>query len=117
MLCIIPVTNIAECNWDGGDCCKENVKKGNCVKCACLEDSRSAPKTIVSTSSIGVSTSPTPEGCRNKTWAIAGNGYCEDGKIFYNFLIDTFASVNYSFKKPTLSYVIGMEEIVVVKML
>ena len=27
--------NIAECNYDGGDCCGNNVTYGNCSACIC----------------------------------------------------------------------------------
>ena len=28
-------TNIAACDWDGGDCCGDNVKPGYCDVCEC----------------------------------------------------------------------------------
>ena len=27
--------NVAECNYDGGDCCGNNVTYGNCSACIC----------------------------------------------------------------------------------
>ena len=28
-------TNIAACDWDGGDCCGDNVNTEACTKCEC----------------------------------------------------------------------------------
>ena len=28
--------NIVECNYDGGDCCGNNVTHGNCSACICI---------------------------------------------------------------------------------
>ena len=28
-------TNIAACDWDGGDCCGDNVNTEHCTKCEC----------------------------------------------------------------------------------
>jgi len=30
-------TNIAECDWDGGDCCGDNITTAWCETCACLD--------------------------------------------------------------------------------
>ena len=29
--------NFEGCDWDGGDCCGDNVKKDNCSLCQCLD--------------------------------------------------------------------------------
>ena len=31
------VTNTPECNYDGGDCCGDNVKEDFCFNCICLD--------------------------------------------------------------------------------
>ena len=31
------VTNIADCNYDGGDCCGNLTYQGACIECQCLE--------------------------------------------------------------------------------
>ena len=30
------ITNIAECNFDGNDCCQEPLIEGSCLDCQCL---------------------------------------------------------------------------------
>ena len=32
------VANTFGCDWDGGDCCGDNVRRGKCEVCACLDD-------------------------------------------------------------------------------
>ena len=49
---IIQVTNIASCNWDGGDCCGENVTTTYCKMCECLDPTfHTSPITPLPTSS------------------------------------------------------------------
>ena len=31
------ITNDEECEWDGGDCCGENVNTDYCIECECLD--------------------------------------------------------------------------------
>lgn len=50
-------TNTAGCNWDGGDCCGDNVSFIACSDCLCLqssldEDASSSVTTVVSTTSL-----------------------------------------------------------------
>ena len=34
--------NIPECDWDGGDCCGDNVRTQYCKECLCLDPKESA---------------------------------------------------------------------------
>ena len=87
-------TNTPECEWDKGDCCQSvAIDTGRCTKCECLEPT-SSTSTDMSTTTYE-STSTMPDFCRNYTYASAGNGYCEDGKLFIDFLFDTSNEKDY----------------------
>ena len=47
------VNNIASCDWDGGDCCGENVKihENYCTVCACLDPGYTTTTTTTTTTS------------------------------------------------------------------
>ena len=32
------ITNIAECNYDGGDCCGYTINREQCIECTCLKE-------------------------------------------------------------------------------
>ena len=51
--------NNAGCNWDGGDCCGDDVNTQFCSACECLDPSEQ-------------------EGCGSPQWQ--GDNYCDDGK-------------------------------------
>ena len=36
------VNNNCGCEWDGGDCCGDNVKTTYCKECACLDPNQAA---------------------------------------------------------------------------
>ena len=50
--------NNAACNWDGGDCCGNNVNTQFCTACECLDPAEQG-------------------GCESPQWE--GDGYCDDG--------------------------------------
>ena len=85
-------TNTPECEWDKGDCCQGAVGGDRCTKCECLGPT-SSTSTVMSTTYE--STSTTPDFCRNYTYASAGNGFCEDGKLLIDFLFDTSNKKDY----------------------
>ena len=49
--------NIEICQWDGGDCCGDNVITTNCSVCACLDPR----ETTVATTTITTTTTATTE--------------------------------------------------------
>ena len=56
--------NKASCDYDGGDCCGDNVDTTYCTQCLCLDPSFQS------------STNPSTTGCSNPNWQ--GDGYCDD---------------------------------------
>ena len=50
------------CEWDGGDCCGDDVRTNYCSKCQCL-DPNAAP--------------PCTDTCSNQNWK--GDNWCDDG--------------------------------------
>ena len=59
--------NNAGCNFDGGDCCGDNVNNDYCNVCECLEGSTAVPTT---------SESPGTGGCEFPNYI--GDTYCDD---------------------------------------
>ena len=43
--------NNAECDYDGGDCCGNNVTYGNCSQCACLNPAVASLKLVANIAS------------------------------------------------------------------
>ena len=41
--------NIEECQWDGGDCCGDNVVTSDCSVCACLDPRETTVATTTTT--------------------------------------------------------------------
>ena len=69
--------NTAECHFDSGDCCGDNVQTDYCVDCLCLETELSTTQsTTVTTTSITTATKSTT--ITTTSWTISSNGY--DGK-------------------------------------
>ena len=53
--------NNAECGWDGGDCCGDNVNTQYCSACECLDPSAGGPTTTPAPPPPGTTTAaPTP---------------------------------------------------------
>ena len=53
--------NNAECGWDGGDCCGDNVNTQYCSACECLDPSAGGPTTTAAPPPPGTTTAaPTP---------------------------------------------------------
>ena len=66
--------NIAECNFDGGDCCGPNVQTNWCDVCECKQPVTTQPVTTV------VVTTPSQQGCQVPSWV--EDGYCDDENNF-----------------------------------
>ena len=47
------VTNNAECNYDGGDCCLDPVNTQYCSECICIDDGTTDSPTSGTTSTSG----------------------------------------------------------------
>jgi len=65
--------NNAECAFDGGDCCGDDVNTQYCSACECLEGTTAAPTTTAAPP-------PSTEGpgsCESPQWV--GDNFCDDG--------------------------------------
>merc|ERR1712111_105307 len=65
--------NNAECAFDGGDCCGDDVNTQYCSACECLEGTTAAPTT---TAAPPPSTEE-PTACEFPNWV--GDNFCDDG--------------------------------------
>ena len=67
--------NNCGCEWDGGDCCGDNVNTDYCSACECLDPNANSDYDISTTSMA--STSTTTSAC-SEDWFI-GDSICDDG--------------------------------------
>ena len=74
--------NNAGCNFDGGDCCGDNVNNDYCNVCECLEGSTAVPTTAAPTTAAPTTAAPTTSegpgtgGCELPNYV--GDKYCDD---------------------------------------
>ena len=68
--------NNCGCDWDGGDCCGDNVNTYYCTKCDCLDPSFNSNTTTTTTTT----TTPAPctGTCFNPDGKWKGDGWCDD---------------------------------------
>ena len=52
--------NNAECGWDGGDCCGDNVNTQYCSACECLDPNAGGPTTAPPPPSPTTTAAPSP---------------------------------------------------------
>merc|ERR1711973_53303 len=73
--------NNAECNWDGGACCGDNVNTQYCTACECLDPNEggTTPTSTTTTTTITTTTTTvnnTLTGCGSPQWA--NDQWCDD---------------------------------------
>merc|ERR1712062_806546 len=66
--------NNAECAFDGGDCCGDDVNTQYCSACECLEGTTAAPTT---TTAAPPPSTEEPTACEFPPWV--GDNFCDDG--------------------------------------
>ena len=71
------VNNNANCEYDGGDCCGDNVDTKYCTQCQCLDPafSTTTPQSTMGTSTTQ-STTTAPSACDYPDWQ--DDGFCDD---------------------------------------
>ena len=69
------LNNIANCAYDGGDCCGDNVNTAYCDQCQCLDPTFSTTSLLTTQSSSTIG-STTASGCFDLAWQ--GDGFCDD---------------------------------------
>merc|ERR1711963_861782 len=65
--------NNADCDWDGGACCGDNVNTQYCTACECLDPNNGGPTTTTTTTTT---TTITTTGCGSPQWAT--DQWCDD---------------------------------------
>merc|ERR1711910_228913 len=60
--------NNCGCEWDGGDCCGDDVKTQYCKECLCLDPSEKATTTTTE--------APCKDSCGSPQWK--GDDWCDD---------------------------------------
>merc|ERR1712004_410973 len=72
--------NNADCSYDGGDCCGDNVQTTYCSVCECKEGTTTTTTTTTWTTTTTTTTTTVTNGssgCEFPQWE--GDGWCDDG--------------------------------------
>ena len=69
--------NNLECNWDGGDCCGDNVNTQYCTDCDCLEGDKGSGDEGSGDEGSGDEGSGDSDNCEGFAYYI-GDGSCDD---------------------------------------
>ena len=65
------MNNMASCDYDGGDCCGDNVKTYYCTQCECLDPNHTTTTTTTTTTTV-----PCVDNYTSYCPYWAGKGYC-----------------------------------------
>merc|ERR1712121_443218 len=68
--------NTAECHWDGGDCCGDDVKTNYCDECQCLDPNEITTTESTTAEAPTTEATATEDTCTNPQWV--GDNYCDD---------------------------------------